>query len=49
MTAYGTGFFTGGQDKGHLNRMTKTYNFKSDLHGKYKHTQHKNWVFIYIT
>ena len=31
MTAYGTGFFTGGQDKGHLNRMTKTYNFKSDF------------------
>ena len=31
MTAYGTGFFTGGQDKGHLNRITKTYNFKSDF------------------
>jgi len=31
MTAYGTGFFTGGQDKGHLNRITKTNNFKSDF------------------
>ena len=31
MTAYGPGFFTGGQDKGHLNRVTVTNNFKSDF------------------
>jgi outer membrane receptor protein involved in Fe transport len=31
MTAYGAGFFTGGQDKGHLNRKTITNNFKSDF------------------
>ena len=31
MTAFGTGFFTGGQDKGHLNRITITNNFKSDF------------------
>jgi len=31
MTAYGTGFFTGGQDKGHLNRTTITNNLKFDF------------------
>jgi len=31
MTAYGTGFFTGGQDKGHLSRTTTTNNLKSDF------------------
>ncbi|SVB99184.1 uncharacterized protein METZ01_LOCUS252038, partial [marine metagenome] len=31
MTAFGPGFFTGGQDKGHLNRITITNNFKSDF------------------
>tara|TARA_B100001250_G_scaffold78772_1_gene64702 strand:+ start:589 stop:3414 length:2826 start_codon:yes stop_codon:yes gene_type:complete len=31
MTAYGAGFFTGGQDKGHLNRTTITNNLKFDF------------------
>ena len=31
MTAYGTGFFTGGQDKGHLNRTLITNNLKFDF------------------
>ena len=30
-TAFGSGFFTGGQDKGHLNRTIITRNFKTDL------------------
>tara|TARA_A100000164_G_scaffold47456_1_gene36031 strand:+ start:1511 stop:4336 length:2826 start_codon:yes stop_codon:yes gene_type:complete len=31
MTAYGSGFFTGGQDKGHLNRTLVTNNLKFDF------------------
>ena len=31
MTAYGPGFFTGGQDKGHTNRTTITRNFKASF------------------
>ena len=31
MTASGPGFFTGGQDKGHTNRITITKNFKTTL------------------
>ena len=31
MTAYGTGFFTGGQDKGHLNRTLISDNLKFDF------------------
>ena len=31
MTAYGTGFFTGGQDKGHLKRTLITNNLKFDF------------------
>ena len=31
MTAYGVGFFTGGQDKGHTQRTTTTTNAKFDL------------------
>lgn len=31
MTAYGAGFFTGGQDKGHLNRTTIANNLKFDF------------------
>ncbi len=30
-TAFGSGFFTGGQDKGHLNRRILTRNLKSDF------------------
>ncbi|MBH10655.1 MAG: TonB-dependent receptor [Candidatus Marinimicrobia bacterium] len=30
-TAYGTGFFTGGQDKGHTHRRTITRNFRTDF------------------